>query len=336
MLRLRGVAKRFGSHAALAGIDLDIAAGEVFVLLGGSGSGKTTLLRCIAGFERPDAGAILLDGADLAALPPYRRPVNTVFQSYALFPHLTVAANVAFGLRQDAMRRMERTTRVAEMPELVRLTGFEGRYPGQLSGGQRQRVALARALARRPRLLLLDEPLSALDRGLREQTRAELLAVQRRLGTTFILVTHDQDEALGMASRIGILRDGRLVQVGTPEALYDRPASRYVAEFLGAANVLPAQAAGHGVTLPGLGTIPVAGAVPAETAFVAIRPERVVLGHEGFPAVVVHREYRGDTVMWTLRLPDGATIRVARPAGPLPADPPHVSFPAEACRALSE
>ncbi len=336
LLRISGVTKRFGAHAALAGIDLDIAAGEVFVLLGGSGSGKTTLLRCIAGFERPDAGAIRLDGADLTALPPHRRPVNTVFQSYALFPHMTVAANVGFGLRQDGMRRAERATRVAEMLELVRLGDFAGRYPAQLSGGQKQRVALARALARRPRLLLLDEPLSALDRGLREQTRAELLAVQRRLGTTFVLVTHDQDEALGMASRIGILRDGRLAQVGTPEALYERPASRYVAEFLGAANVLPARPDGERVALPGIGPIALADPVPADTAFVAIRPERVVLGQEGVPAAIVHREYRGDTVMWTLRLAEGTIIRAARPAGPLPADPPRVRFPPEACRPLPE
>ncbi len=339
LLRIEALFKRFEAVPALAGIDLDVAAGEVFVLLGGSGSGKTTLLRCIAGFERPDAGRILLDGRDLSRLPPHRRAVNTVFQSYALFPHMTVAGNIAFGLEQDRLGRAEVTARVAEMLELVQLGGFGGRRPHQLSGGQRQRVALARALARRPRLLLLDEPLSALDRGLREQTRSELLGVQRRLGTTFVLVTHDQEEALGMASRIGVLRDGRLAQVGTPAELYEQPADRFIATFLGAANVLPGVMRDGGVELPGLGMVPTAAAARAragEPVFLAIRPERVLLDPAGFPAKVEERVYRGDGWDVMLRLANGATLRVARPAAEPPVEPVAVAFPPDACVVLTE
>ena len=237
-LQVEALTRSFGPVQALDDVSLSVGQGEMFVLLGGSGSGKTTLLRCIGGFERPDAGSVRLAGRDITALPPHRRPVNTMFQSYALFPHMSVAANVAFGLR--GLPRAQVAARVTDMLALVRLEAQAGRRPHQLSGGQRQRVALARALARRPALLLLDEPLSALDRALRESTREELLAVQRRLGTTFVLVTHDQDEALSLATRIGVMRDGRLAQVGTPAELYERPASRFVAGFLGAANILPA------------------------------------------------------------------------------------------------
>jgi len=339
LLRVEGIAKRFGAVPALAGVDLAVEAGEVFVLLGGSGSGKTTLLRCVAGFERPDSGRILLDGRDLSALPPHRRPVNTMFQSYALFPHMTVAGNIAFGLQQERLGRAGTAARVAEMLELVQLPGFGARRPGQLSGGQKQRVALARALARRPRLLLLDEPLSALDRGLREQTRAELLAVQRRLGTTFILVTHDQEEALGMATRIGILHEGRLMQVGTPEAVYERPASRFVARFLGAANVLAGVARDGGVEVGGLGLVRVARAPPrvaGAPVFLAIRPERVVLDPGGYPATVEERVYRGDTVLWTLRLANGAVLRVMQPAGEVAGERVGVALPADACVVLDE
>ncbi|MBN8897303.1 MAG: ABC transporter ATP-binding protein, partial [Rhodospirillales bacterium] len=229
---------RYGTVAALSGLDLTTEPGELFVLLGGSGSGKTTLLRAIAGFVRPTAGRIALEGVDLAPLPPHRRPVNTMFQSYALFPHLSVADNVAFGLRRQGMRGAALSARVAERLAVVRLSDLAGRRPHELSGGQQQRVALARSLAPGPRLLLLDEPLSALDRGLRAETRQELMRLQRRLGTSFILVTHDQDEALGMADRIGVMRDGRLAQVGAPDAVYEHPADRFVAEFLGAANIL--------------------------------------------------------------------------------------------------
>ncbi|HKM63126.1 MAG TPA: ABC transporter ATP-binding protein [Acidisphaera sp.] len=226
LLWIEALRKRYGAVEALRGVSLDIAAGELFVLLGGSGSGKTTLLRTIAGFERPDAGRILLRGEDVTALPPHRRPVNMMFQSYALFPHLKVAENIAYGLRRMGLGRAERLAKVERLLDLVRLTGLGDRRPDTLSGGQRQRVALARALAREPALLLLDEPLSALDRSLREETREELAALQRRLGMAFVLVTHDQEEALTMASRIGVMRDGLLVQVGTPRELYEQPADR--------------------------------------------------------------------------------------------------------------
>ena len=242
---VEGLTVRYGPATALDRLDLGIAAGEMFVLLGGSGSGKTTLLRALGGFIQPSAGRIVLGGQDITRLPPHRRPVNTTFQSYALFPHMNVADNVAFGLRRQGMARAEIASRVAALLDLVRLGEFAARRPDALSGGQRQRVALARALAPRPRLLLLDEPMSALDRGLREQTRRELLRVQRETGTTFVLVTHDQDEALSMATRIGLLHAGRLAQVGTPAEIYERPASRYVAAFMGAANILPGRVRGR-------------------------------------------------------------------------------------------
>jgi ABC-type Fe3+/spermidine/putrescine transport system ATPase subunit len=233
LLSISGLTVRFGAVSAIEALDLSVERGELFVLLGRSGSGKTTLLRAIGGFVRPEAGRIVLDGNDLGPLPPHKRPVNTMFQSYALFPHMTVAANIAFGLRQLQLRRDKIASRVAEMLELVQMSGYGGRRPSQLSGGQQQRVALARSLAPRPLLLLLDEPLSALDRNLRDQTRQELVALQRQLGITFILVTHDQEEALGAATRIGVMEGGRLAQVGTPADVYERPQSRFVAEFLG-------------------------------------------------------------------------------------------------------
>ena len=242
-----GLSVKYGGWTALERLDLSIGRGELFVLLGGSGSGKTTLLRTLAGFITPAEGRITLDGRDITALPPHRRPVNTMFQDYALFPHMTVAANVGFGLRRQGMPRGQVAQRVGELLALVRMEAFAGRKPDALSGGQRQRVALARSLAPRPQLLLLDEPLSALDRGLREATRTELVRVQRRLGTTFVLVTHDQEEALSMATRIGLLEQGRLAQVGTPTEIYERPVTRSVAAFMGAANILPARVREPGV-----------------------------------------------------------------------------------------
>ncbi len=210
--------------------------GDFFALLGPSGCGKTTLLRMIAGFEHPD-GRIVVDGVDVSALPPYRRPVNMMFQSYALFPHLDVAANIAFGLRQERMARRHTAARVDEMLALVQMTHYARRRPHQLSGGQRQRVALARALAKLPKLLLLDEPLAALDRKLRDETRRELIAIQERVGTTFLIVTHDQEEALGTASRVAVMNGGRLVQIGAPAEIYERPNSRFVADFVGEINL---------------------------------------------------------------------------------------------------
>jgi len=317
---IRGLTVRYGVTTALAGLDLDVRQGELFVLLGASGSGKTTLLRAIAGFVQPDAGSVALDGVELGALPPHRRPVNTMFQSYALFPHMSVAANIGFGLRQQGRPRAEIARRVQEMLDLVSMTDMGARRPHELSGGQQQRVALARSLAPNPRLLLLDEPLSALDRNLRAETRAELVRLQRRLGTTFILVTHDQEEALTMADRIGVMRHGRMAQVGTPAEVYEQPNSRFVAEFLGAANVCPAVVRsvmpdGVVLDLPTLNvTVRAAGTgTPGESLLMAIRPERLLLRSPDavnrVDAVVAEHAYAGEMLTHTLRLADGTTMR---------------------------
>jgi putrescine transport system ATP-binding protein len=237
IVEAKGLVKRFGPTAAVDGVDLAIGRGELFALLGGSGCGKTTLLRLLAGFEIPDAGCILIDGQDVTDVPPYQRPVNMMFQSYALFPHLDVTANVAYGLRREGVGKAETAERVTEALALVQMESFAARSPTQLSGGQRQRVALARAIVKRPKLLLLDEPL-ALDRKLREGTRFELVRLQERLGLTFIVVTHDQEEAMSMATRLAVMRTGRIVQTGTPHELYELPGSRFVADFIGIANIL--------------------------------------------------------------------------------------------------
>ncbi len=317
LLRIESLTVRYGATDALHGLDLTVRQGELFVLLGVSGSGKTTLLRAIGGFVQPAAGHILLDGIELASLPPHRRPVNTMFQSYALFPHMSVATNIGFGLRQQRRPRAEIAARVAEMLALVRLEGFADRRPHQLSGGQQQRVALARCLAPNPRLLLLDEPLSALDRNLRIETRGELARLQRRLDTSFILVTHDQEEALTLADRIGVMQDGRLAQVGSPAEVYERPNSRFVAEFLGAANILPAVAQPGGLLLPGLG-VTVRTATPAASgpALLALRPERLRIGPAEAPnrltGVVTERSYAGETLTHSVRLPDDTVLRVTQ------------------------
>ena len=237
ILVIEGVSRRFGAIAAVDGVDLAVRRGELFSLLGESGCGKTTLLRMVAGFELPDSGRILIDGEDMTRVPPFERPVNMVFQSYALFPHMTVGENVAYGLRQEGMARAERNDRVGEVLALVDLSEMADRKPDRLSGGQRQRVALARGLAKRPKILLLDEPLGALDRRLRARTQLELVNLQDRIGTTFILVTHDQDEAMTMSDRIAVMRGGRIHQIGPPRDVYENPASRFVADFIGAANL---------------------------------------------------------------------------------------------------
>lgn len=283
IIRLEGVSKRFGAVQAVDAVSLEIGEGEFFALLGPSGCGKTTLLRLLAGLEAPDAGRIVIDGEDMAAVPANRRPLNMVFQTYALFPHMSVEENVAFGLRVAGTPGPERKRRVAEALALVKLEGLGARRPEQLSGGQKQRVALARALVKRPRVLLLDEPLSALDAKLRAAMRAELAALQAQVGVTFVFVTHDQDEALAMASRCAVMRQGRIEQVGAPEALYEAPSSRFVAEFIGETNLFPAtvDAAGEGVIVrapdlmqalaaPG-GTNAKAG----EPAWLSVRPEQI-------------------------------------------------------------
>lgn len=313
----------YGDTLALDCLDLSIGSGEIFVLLGGSGSGKTTLLRCIGGFVTPQSGRLLLDGRDITGQPPHRRPVNTMFQSYALFPHLTVGANIAFGLR--ALDRRGRRTRIGELLDLVRLQGFERRSIATLSGGQQQRVALARTLAPRPRLVLLDEPFSALDRALREATGGEFLTLLRSIGTTAILVTHDQDEALASADRIGVLDRGRLAQVGTPSDVYERPANRFVASFLGAANILEGvvrrqYADGVEIAMEG-GIATATGAAPVGThVALALRPERIRLdgGSDGvncLAGVVQRRAYRGSALDITVLVAGRTPISILHPLG---------------------
>jgi len=343
-LAITGLGVRYDDMTALADLDLTVAPGELFVLLGGSGSGKTTLLRAIAGFVRPWTGRIVLDGTDLAPLPPHRRPVNTMFQSYALFPHLSVADNVAFGLRRQGLRGAALAARVGEMLALVRLEAMAGRRPHELSGGQQQRVALARSLAPGPRLLLLDEPLSALDRSLRADTRTELMRLQRRLGTSFILVTHDQDEALGMADRIGVMRNGRLAQVGAPDEVYERPADRFVAEFLGAANILVGELAPDGTFRLPDGTLLRTGTTgQAGPRLLALRPERLRLedGPNRLPGIVVAQEYAGESVTTQVRRPDGSLLRSVQAldrgfgaARLAPGAPVTLGWPPEACIVL--
>ena len=285
LLEVVEASKHFGGTAAIADLSLSVERGELFALLGPSGCGKTTLLRMIAGFEVPERGRVVIDGLDVTAAPPYARPVNMMFQSYALFPHMNVAQNIAFGLRQERMDRRRLAARVEEMLALVQMAGLGRRRPHELSGGQRQRVALARALAKAPKLLLLDEPLAALDRKLRAATRLELIGIQERLGTTFLVVTHDQEEALSIASRAAVMDRGRIVQIGTPEEIYERPRSRFVAGFVGEVNLFEGEITlrrdrlalaviGFEQPLP----LPCrTGLAEGATAALAVRPERLVL-----------------------------------------------------------
>jgi putrescine transport system ATP-binding protein len=306
ILEINGVSRRFAATPAVEGVSLSVEAGEFFALLGPSGCGKTTLLRLIAGFETPDSGRILIDGVEMNAVPPYARPVNMMFQSYALFPHLDVAGNIAFGLKQEGMERRRREARVADMLALVQMSDYAHRRPHELSGGQKQRVALARALAKMPKLLLLDEPLAALDRKLREETRVELTGIQERIGTTFLVVTHDQEEALGMASRIAVMSRGRLVQTGAPADIYERPNSRFVADFVGTANLFEGEVvAGFNavsLTISGIAApVPVPGHMGLPTGSgvaLALRPEKLVVTRErpagiAIAATIVSIGYQG-------------------------------------------
>nr|WP_242535125.1 ABC transporter ATP-binding protein [Roseococcus suduntuyensis] len=310
---MEDVTRRFGAAVALDALSLEVGAGEFVALLGGSGSGKSTLLRLVAGFDRPDAGRILLEGKDITALPPQARDVAMMFQSYALFPHMDVAANIAYGLRRAGMGGRDIAARVAELVGLLRLEGLERRRPSQLSGGQQQRVALARALARRPALVLLDEPLAALDAGLRERTGLELRALQRRTGASFVMVTHDQAEALALADRVALLDTGRIAQFDTPRALYERPATRAVARFLGAANILEAD-----------GPVPLDAATPAPAY--ALRPERIALRptvptRNGTEAMVEEVAFRGADTLVLARAPGGLSLRVVLVAGQATPEP---------------
>ena len=315
-LACRDLRKTFGGTVrALDGVSIDIAAGEFFTLLGPSGCGKTTLLRAIAGFEPQDSGTITLGGMALDGLPPHRRPVNTVFQSYAVFPHMTVAENVAFALEMQKRPRAEIAARVEEMLALVRLAGLGGRKPNQLSGGQQQRVALARALAAAPRLLLLDEPLSALDLKLRNEMRLELKRLQAETGITFVFVTHDQHEALTMSDRIAVMRDGQVLQVGTPEEIYERPAQRFVADFIGEANLLPAQRVGPRRFAVAGGVLEAGEDGPEGEVALVLRPERAVLSlvapqGQALPGVVEQVVYDGADTTYHVALAGGLALRV--------------------------
>jgi putrescine transport system ATP-binding protein len=304
MIRLSGVAKSFGGPAAVDGVDLEIGEGEIFCLLGPSGCGKTTLLRLIGGFEAPDAGTIELDGRDVTQAPPWARPVNTVFQSYALFPHLDVARNVRFGLETLEMSDAERDARVAEMLALVKLGDFAKRKPSQLSGGQRQRVAIARALARHPRVLLLDEPLSALDRKLREETRLELVELQARLGIAFVFVTHDQDEAMAISDRVGVMEKVKIVQIATPTDLYERPASKFVAEFVGRVNLI----------------------ARPEGGWLALRPEKLALFEGPHKGRVRECQYLGERRLVFLDTAFGTLTASAAGDAPIPANGAEIAF----------
>ncbi len=357
-VRLVGLTKSFDDAQAVRGIDLDVHAGEFFSLLGPSGCGKTTTLRMIAGFEPPTSGQILLDGDDLVEVPAHKRPVNTVFQSYALFPFLDVWDNVAFGLRYQHVDKAEGRRRVGEMLDLVQMAEHAHRRPGQLSGGQQQRVALARALVLKPRVLLLDEPLGALDAKLRKHLQLELKSIQQEVGVTFVYVTHDQEEALTMSDRLAVMRDGRIEQLGAPEAVYAAPDTAYVAGFLGSANVLDVEALGQDVTgavgcrLGGL-ELRAVGTSHAGARKVVVRPERISLvpvedtapvaeGHNTFHGLVDRVVYLGPATHVVVRLADGQTLLVAVPNTGEPLSSPFVSgravrasFPPEAARLLA-
>lgn len=311
----RGLRREFGTTVALDGLDLTVRPGELLALLGPSGCGKTTALRMLAGFEHPDSGAVLVDGADVTGIPAHRRDAGMVFQSYSLFPHLNALDNVAFGLRMRKVRTAERRARAAELLELVGLADKGERYPHQLSGGQQQRIALARALALRPRVLLLDEPLSALDAKVRLTLREEIRRLQRELGITTLFVTHDQEEALSMADRVAVMRSGRLEQCAAPAELYGRPATAFVAEFVGTMSRIPGRLVDDGVEVLGR-RLPVDGdAPPVSDVDVLVRPEVVtVRADDTGDARVIGTAFLGATTRLTVRLADGTEVKADLPA----------------------
>ena len=327
LLQIQGLSKTYSGIAAVDNVSLDIYQGELFTILGGSGSGKTTLLRMLGGFEQPGSGKILIDGVDMTTVPPYQRPVNMMFQSYALFPHMTVEQNVAYGLKKENLAAAEIKDRVAAILEMVRLPSFASRKTDKLSGGERQRVALARALVKRPKLLLLDEPLAALDRKLREHTQFELMNLQDELGITFIVVTHDQDEAMTLSTRIAVMNEGRFEQVGTPREVYENPVNRFVANFVGTINLLETNvvdaadgrvrlscdATGTELTAHCAHTPPV-GSQP----WLAVRPEKIFIDKEPPPAdrtilkgTVLDLGYFGNLSIYRVQLPSGTVLQVS-------------------------
>ena len=328
-LKIENVTKMFGEFTAVDNVSLNIYKNELFCLLGGSGSGKSTLLRMLAGFESPTSGRILIDGVDMAGIQPWKRPVNMMFQSYALFPHLTVADNVAFGLKREGVGRSEVKKCVAEMLDMVQLGHLGKRKPNQLSGGQRQRVALARSLIKRPKLLLLDEPLGALDKKLREETQFELINIQEELGVTFVVVTHDQEEAMPLASRIGVMNNGVIVQTDEPHDVYEYPNSRFVAEFVGSVNLFEGQVTQDEPDSVRISS-PEAGATlyvnhgiscsPDQVVHVAIRPEKITISHNRpnqsencLQGEIEEIAYMGSLSVFKVRLPSGKEVRVTQP-----------------------
>ncbi|UWM76044.1 ABC transporter ATP-binding protein [Rhizobium sp. WSM4643] len=326
-ISIKNVTKNFGNFTAVDNLSLDIYHREFFALLGASGCGKSTLLRMLAGFEQPTSGEVVLDGTDMAGTPPYRRPVNMMFQSYALFPHMTVEKNIAFGLRQDGMAKDEMTDRVLQMLKLVKLEQFASRKPNQLSGGQRQRVALARSLAKRPKVLLLDEPLGALDKKLREETQFELMDLQQNLGLTFVVVTHDQEEAMTMADRIAVMSHGKVVQVATPAEIYEAPNCRFVADFIGDVNIFDGKVASSGngtveISVDSGFSVRVAASeTPSAGGAVgfAIRPEKMRVGRTPPANASVNAArgelwdiaYLGDMTVFHVKLQSGKVVKAS-------------------------